>query len=87
MTRDNAVKLKENEYFIADLIGLSVVSVEGEELGILEDVLSTGANDVYVVKKEGTPDLLLPAIKDCIRNVDFDSQTMTVYVLPGLRDL
>ena len=87
VTRDNAVKLKENEYFIAALIGLSVVSVEGEELGILEDVLSTGANDVYVVKKEGTPDLLLPAIKDCIRNVDFDSQTMTVYVLPGLRDL
>lgn len=87
VTRDNAVKLKENEYFIADLIGLSVVSDEGEELGTLADVLSTGANDVYVIKKEGTPDLLLPAIKDCIRKVDFDSQTMTVYVLPGLRDL
>lgn len=87
VTRDNAVKLKENEYFIADLIGLSVVSDEGEDLGTLADVLSTGANDVYVIKKEGTPDLLLPAIKDCIRKVDFDSQTMTVYVLPGLRDL
>ncbi|MBO5259959.1 MAG: 16S rRNA processing protein RimM [Agathobacter sp.] len=87
VTRDNAVKLKENEYFIADLIGLSVVSDEGEELGTLADVLSTGANDVYVIKKEGTQDLLLPAIKDCIRKVDFDSQTMTVYVLPGLRDL
>ena len=87
VTRDNAVKLKENEYFIADLIGLSVVSDEGEELGTLADVLSTGANDVYVIKKEGTPDLLLPAIKDCIRKVDFDSQTMSVYVLPGLRDL
>ena len=87
VTRDNAVKLKENEYFIADLIGLSVVSDEGEDLGTLADVLSTGANDVYVIKKEGTQDLLLPAIKDCIRKVDFDSQTMTVYVLPGLRDL
>lgn len=87
VTRENAVKLKENEYFIADLIGLSVLSEEGENLGILEDVLSTGANDVYVIKKEGTPDLLLPAIKDCIKKVDFDSRTMTVYVLPGLRDL
>ena len=87
VTRENAVKLKKDEYFIADLIGLSVVSDEGEDLGTFADVLSTGANDVYVIKKEGTPDLLLPAIKDCIRKVDFDSQTMTVYVLPGLRDL
>lgn len=87
VTRENAVKLKKNEYFIVDLIGLKVVSEEGEELGTLADVLTTGANDVYVVKKEGVSDLLLPAIKDCIKNVDMENQVMTVHVLPGLRDL
>ena len=81
---DNVV-LGENEYFIADLIGLKVVSDEGEELGTLSDVLQTGANDVYVVSKENTPDLLIPAIRDCIRQVDIESGTMQVHLLAGLR--
>ena len=85
VTRENAVPLGENEYFIADLIGLKVVSDEGEELGTLSDVLQTGANDVYVVSKENTPDLLIPAIRDCIRQVDIESGTMQVHLLAGLR--
>ena len=85
VTRENAVPLGENEYFIADLIGLKVVSDEGEELGDLSDVLQTGANDVYVVSKENTPDLLIPAIRDCIRHVDIESGTMQVHLLAGLR--
>ena len=52
VTRENAVPLGENEYFIADLIGLRVISDEEEELGVIDDVLQTGANDVYIVKKE-----------------------------------
>ena len=80
------MKLKEKEYFIADLIGLSVISDEGEELGELSDVLSTGANDVYVVEKENTKDLLIPAIRECIRNVDLEQRVMTVHLLPGLRE-
>ena len=85
VTRENAVPLGENEYFIADLIGLKVVSDEGEELGDLSDVLQTGANDVYVVSKENTPDLLIPAIRDCIRQVDIENGTMQVHLLAGLR--
>ena len=85
VTRENAVPLGENEYFIADLIGLKVVSDEGEELGELSDVLQTGANDVYVVSKENTPDLLIPAIRDCIKQVDIESGTMQVHLLAGLR--
>ena len=54
VTRENAVKLQKDEYFIADMIGMKVVSTEGEELGELTDVLQTGANDVYVVKKRGS---------------------------------
>lgn len=85
VTRENAIPLGENEYFIADLIGLRVISDEEEELGVIDDVLQTGANDVYIVKKEQTPDLLIPAIKDCIKRVDIEEGTMMVHLLPGLR--
>ena len=86
VTRENAVKLKKNEYFIADLIGLNVTSDEGETLGVIDEVLQTGANDVYVIKSETGEELLLPAIKDCIKEVDIEAGTMLVHVLPGLRD-
>ena len=85
VTRDNAVELAENEYFIADLIGLKASSDEGEELGEITDVLQTGANDVYVISKEGTPDLLVPAIKDCVVNVDVEAGTIVLHLLDGLR--
>ena len=87
VTRENAVKRERNEYFIADLIGLAVSSEEGEDLGFINDVLQTGANDVYVIKKTGEEDLLLPAIKDCVKEVDIEGGKMVVHVLPGLRDL
>ena len=87
VTRENDVKLEKNEYFIADLIGLAVSSEEGEDLGFINDVLQTGANDVYVIKKTGEEDLLLPAIKDCVKEVDIEGGKMVVHVLPGLRDL
>lgn len=86
VTRAQAVPCEKDEYYIADLIGLTVVSEEGEELGTLSDVLTTGANDVYVVSSPGRKDLLLPAILDCIRRVDLETGQMTVHVLPGLRD-
>ena len=73
VTRENAVKLKKNEYFIADLIGLQAESDEGEDLGELSDVLQTGANDVYVLSKEGTDDILLPAIRECVKEVDLEN--------------
>ena len=86
VTRENAVKLKKNEYFIADLIGLKVESDEGEDLGTLSDVLQTGANDVYVLSKEGEDDILLPAIKECVKEVDIENGTILVHLLSGLRE-
>lgn len=86
VTRENAVKCEEGEYFIADLVGMSVVSDEGEALGELSEVLSTGANDVYVVTKAGERDLLLPAIRECILSIDLDARVMKVHVMDGLRD-
>ena len=85
VTREDAVPLGENEYFIADLIGLKVISDEEEELGILYDVLQTGANDVYVVKCDNGEEILVPAIKDCVKNVDIEGNEITLHLLPGLR--
>lgn len=86
VTRDQAVKLKKDEYFIADMIGLQVVSDENEFLGRLGDVIQTGANDVYVIQNENGEELLIPAIKDCILKVDIEQGQMLVHLLPGLRD-
>ena len=87
VTRENAVKLKKNEYFIADLIGLSVIREDnGEVLGELTDVLQTGANDVYEVKMEDGKEVLLPAIRECIKNVDLQKGEITVHVMKGLLD-
>lgn len=87
VTRENAVKLNPGEYFIADLIGLSVFTDEGEDLGELVDVLNTGANDVYIVRGENGEELLLPAIRDCVLEVDIAGGAMRVHLLPGLREL
>lgn len=86
VTRENAVPLKKNEYYIADLIGMDVVSDDDEELGVIDDVLQTGANDVYVIRKAGCQDLLIPAIKDCVKDVDVEGGKMIVHLLEGLRD-
>lgn len=86
VTREKAVPLAENEYFIADLIGLSAVSDEGEELGTITDVLQTGANDVYVVTTPQKEEILVPAIRECILAVDLDARRMQIHLLPGLRD-
>ena len=87
ITRDQAVDLAPDEYFITDLIGLAVVSDQGVELGTLKDVLETGANDVYVVAMKDGKELMLPAIGDCILNVDLEQGRMEVHVLEGLMDL
>lgn len=87
VTRKNAVRLQRDEYFIADLIGLKVQDEDGKELGTVKDVIETGANDVYEVEMADGKSLLLPAIKQCILNVDVGNGTMQVHVLEGLLDL
>ena len=84
VTRENAVKLKENEYFIADLIGISVEDETGVLLGELEDVIETGANDVYQIRMTDGRELLLPAIRQCVLSVDIEAGRMQVHVLDGL---
>ena len=80
ITRDQAVDLAPDEYFITDLIGLAVVSDQGVELGTLKDVLETGANDVYVVAMKDGKELMLPAIGDCILNVDLEQRLSLIHI-------
>lgn len=84
VSRENAVRLAKDEYYIADLIGMRVVDEEGQELGELTDVMETGANDVYVIAKPDGSELLLPAISHCILHVDVEEGFMRVHVLEGL---
>jgi 16S rRNA processing protein RimM len=72
-------------YYDWQILGMEVVSDEGELLGELVEILETGANDVYVVRDSGGGELLLPAIDSVILEVDLDSRRMTVHLLPGLR--
>lgn len=84
VTRDHAVKLQKDEYFIADLVGLNVVTDEGEPFGKMKDVLATGANDVYVVEREDGTEVLLPAIRECVKAVDMEQGQITVHIMDGL---
>jgi 16S rRNA processing protein RimM len=82
--RKDALPLGENEYYIADLIGMEVITKDGEALGSIKDVMQTGANDVYCVESKKYGEILIPAIKQCIINVDVQENIMTVDLLPGL---
>ncbi len=84
VTRANAVKLKKDEYFIADLIGIEVFDENDKHLGVLKNVIETGANDVYSIELEDKSELLLPAIKQCVLDIDIEDRKMKVHILDGL---
>ena len=81
--REDAVSLEEDEYYIADLIGMKVYTEDGE-FGVLKDVIETGANEVYVIESPEHGEVLIPAIHDCILDVNVEEQTMKVHLLEGL---
>lgn len=87
VTRENAVRLEEGEYFICDLIGLKVIDEDGRSYGKITDVLQTGANDVYEVTDENNKTYLFPVIKQCVLNVDLEKGVVTVHIMKGLLDL
>ncbi len=82
--RENAIKLEEGSYYIADLIGINVFTEEGENIGKIEDIYNTGSNDIYVVKDNLGKQILLPAIKDVIKEIDLEKEKMIVHLINGL---
>lgn len=83
-----ALPLNEDEYYIRDLYEMNVETEDGENLGVLKDIIHTGANDVYIIKNNDATikDLLIPAIKQCIIKVDKTNNKMIVRLMKGLRD-
>ena len=84
--RADAVELAEGEFFIPDLIGLSVVTEDGAAFGTLKDVMETGANDVFIVETLEGKEVLLPYIDDCVKKIDLAEKTVTVHLMKGLLD-
>ena len=82
--RKHAVRLQKDEYFIADMIGLTVFTEDGEKFGELKDVLETGANDVYIIDSLQHGEVLVPAIKQCILDVNIEEGYMKIHLLEGL---
>ena len=82
--REDAVDLDEDEYFIADMIGMKVCTEDGGEFGTLKDVMETGANDVYIIDSPEHGEVLIPAIRECILDVDMDEERMTIHLMEGL---
>lgn len=86
VSREQAVPLEEDEFYIADVIDMEVVTEDGKHLGVLDDVLQTGANDVFVVKMADKKEVLIPVIKDCIMDIDYDNKIVTVRLMKGMID-
>ena len=82
--RKDAVELEEDEYFIADMIGIEVVTEDDKPFGTLKDVMETGANDVYVIDTDEHGEVLVPAIRECILDVDIENQKMKIHLMDGL---
>ena len=84
--REHAVRLRKDEYFIADMIGMRVTTDKGEDFGTLKEVIETGANDVYIIDTKEHGEVLVPAIKQCILDVDIEENRMEIHLMDGLLD-
>ena len=83
--REDAIKLEPGEYYCADLIGMTIVDEDMNELGTLTEILQTGANDVYeMTRKDNDEKVYIPAIKDCIRQIDTKEGRIVIHVMDGL---
>lgn len=82
--REDGIRLEEGEYYIADIIGMEVRTEEGAFLGTVRDVIETGANDVYAVESEEYGEVLIPAIRECVMDVDVKAKRMKIHLMEGL---
>ncbi|MDK2821045.1 MAG: rRNA processing protein RimM [Clostridia bacterium] len=78
--------LPPGHYYIFQLVGASVFTTDGDFLGTLREVIATGANDVFVVKNDENKEILIPALKDVVKNIDLDKGKIEIKIIPGLLD-
>lgn len=84
--RENARELDEDEFFISDMIGMDVYTVEDEYIGTLKEVLQYSANDVYVVKNEEGKEYLIPAVMEFVPTIDIENKKMIINPIKGMLD-
>ncbi len=85
--REMLGELPEGVYYIADLIGLRVIDENDEEIGVIADVINTGANDIYDVKREGKKNILIPVIDDVVKEIDLENRLVRIKMMEGLDEL
>jgi 16S rRNA processing protein RimM len=81
---EDSKPLPAGEYYDWQLLGMTVITDENETLGILEEIIETGANDVYLVRTAAGKEILLPAIESVIKTVDLEHNQLRVHMIPGL---
>lgn len=86
ITSDQMHALPENEFYLHEIIGLKVIDEEGEEIGKIKEVLSPGANDVWVIQRVQQKDLLIPYIEEVVKKVDIAEGVVTIHIMEGLLD-
>jgi 16S rRNA processing protein RimM len=86
VTREDAVPLSEDEFYIADVIDMDIVDETSKKLGVLNDVMQTGANDVFVITLVDGKELLMPVIGQCVLDIDYDERRITVRLMKGMLD-
>ncbi|MCK5768119.1 MAG: 16S rRNA processing protein RimM [Candidatus Atribacteria bacterium] len=84
ISRSEAIKLPENSYFLHEIIGLGVYLENNEYLGVIENIIRTGSNDVYIVKNKEGREILIPAIKEVVKVIDIDSNKIIIHYIDGL---
>lgn len=84
VAEDEAIELDDETFWVHDILGLDVVTDEGQPLGVVADVLFTGANEVYVVRTPQRREILLPATDEVVLKIDLAARRMTVRLLPGI---
>ncbi|GAF72062.1 unnamed protein product, partial [marine sediment metagenome] len=82
--RENAVKLPKDTYFVFEIIGLEVYDENNIFLGKVENVISTGSNDVYIVKDKNNKELFIPAIREVVKNIDLKKKRIIIKMVDGL---
>ncbi|WP_313627442.1 ribosome maturation factor RimM [Enterococcus italicus] len=86
VAKEDRIELAENEFYYYEIIGAEVVTEEGKVIGKVKEILSPGANDVWVVQRKGKKDALLPYIDSVIKEVDVTAQKIIVEIPEGLLD-
>jgi 16S rRNA processing protein RimM len=84
LSAEQVEPLPDGQYYYWQILGLEVFEDSGNRLGVIKNIIETGANDVYVIESDDGNEILVPAIEEVIREVDLDQERMTVRLLPGL---